>query len=246
MRNKMKSLITILFLILIAFPLKAQEEQNCMSAGCHDNYLKAENVHSVIADGCESCHEQNYDNHPKRKGNEFEFTEDLNTLCFDCHDEPDEKLMTHEPFVNGECISCHNPHSSDNFSLLKAEDVSELCANCHDVDNAENMVKHGPFISGQCNICHEPHQAATVQLLKAESPTLCFNCHVDKEELLSLPTIHVAYEGSCTVCHSPHDSKNKYLVKKAVPNLCLDCHDDMGREIKTAKTVHKIINKDES
>ncbi len=243
----MKQQIVIVILsAIIAYPLYGQSEENCLTAGCHDTFMKAENIHAAVEDGCESCHDQTSQNHPKGKGKEFELTEEPTKLCFDCHDEPDENLMSHEAFSGGECISCHSPHSSNNPSLLKSDNLGKLCAECHDVDNSENMVKHGPAVSGQCNICHEPHQSKLTSLLKEESPQLCYNCHTDKQELLNLPTVHAAYEGSCTDCHDPHNSKNEYLVKEAMPYLCLECHDDMGEEFKTATTVHKIIDKEKS
>lgn len=242
---KLQIILIILFTI-IAYPTQAQSEQNCLSAGCHDTFMKAKNIHPAMEDGCESCHDQISQNHPKGKGNEFKLTEDKSELCFDCHDEPDEKLMSHEAFASGECTSCHSPHSSNNPSLLKSENVGELCAECHDVDNKENMVKHGPAVSGQCNVCHEPHQSANTSLLKEEPPQLCFNCHEKNKEMLNLPTVHGAYEGSCTECHNPHNSKYEFLVKEAIPGLCFECHDDMKDEFKSAKSVHKIINQDKS
>lgn len=243
----MKQLITLIILLsIITIQIKAQDELNCLSSECHDSYMKAENIHAAVEDGCESCHDESSKNHPKGEGNEFELTNDASRLCFDCHDEPDEKLMSHEVFSSGDCISCHSPHSSDNPSLLKSENLGELCADCHDVDSQENMVKHGPAVSGQCTFCHEPHQSEDTTLLKVESPQLCFNCHTDKQEMLKLTTVHAAYEGSCTDCHTPHSAKNEFLVKEEIPTLCLECHGDMDEEFKTAKTVHKIINQEKS
>ena len=242
----MKSLLTIILLVAFTISSNAQNEQNCLSSGCHDSFMQAENIHPVIEDGCETCHDQSFQNHPERDGNEFELTDDLSTLCFDCHDGPDEKLMQHEAFAGGDCVACHSPHSSDNLALLKSEDIGELCADCHDIDNEENMVKHGPAVAGQCNACHESHQSAYPNLVRELSPQLCYNCHEDKAELLNMPTVHAAYDGSCTDCHNPHSSKGEFLVKDEMPNLCLDCHDTMGSEIETAKTVHKIINQDKS
>ncbi len=236
----------ILLLTLVAFTVHAQDRQGCLADGCHGDYMNAENVHPAIEDGCETCHDQNYDNHPKRKGDEFKLTEDVSKLCFECHDEPDEKMTVHDAYSSGECISCHSPHSSDNPSLLLSENVGELCAECHEVEDSERMVKHGPAVSGQCNVCHEPHQSVNAQLLKDEPPELCYNCHVEKKELLAMPVVHAAYEGSCTDCHDPHDSKYKHLVNEKLPNLCLECHDDLGDELNNAKTVHKIINKEKS
>lgn len=243
----MKNQITLIVLLsIIAFQLKAQDDQNCLSSGCHDTYMKAENIHPVIEDGCETCHDKSFDEHPDRKGNEFKLTEDLNVLCFECHDAPNDTLFSHAAFTEGKCTSCHSPHASDFPSLLKSENLGELCAKCHDIDNEENRIKHGPVMSGQCNICHKPHQSANAKLLIDDSPELCFHCHMDKQEMLSLTTVHAPYDGTCLDCHTPHNSKNEFLVKKEIPILCLECHDNLGGEIKTAKTVHKIINQDKS
>ncbi|NOX18907.1 MAG: hypothetical protein GXO87_11570 [Chlorobi bacterium] len=236
----------ILLLGFAVITIQAQEKKGCLADGCHGDFLQMEDIHPAIEDGCDNCHDQSYDNHPDRKGKEFKLTDDLSALCFDCHDEPDDKMVTHEAFASGECVSCHSPHSSDNPYLLLSENVGELCAKCHEIENSERVVKHGPTVSGQCNVCHEPHQSVNAKLLKEKSPQLCFNCHTDKEKLLTMPTVHAAYEGSCLDCHDPHDSKYKYLVNEKLPDLCLECHDDMGDEIKTAQTVHKIINIDKS
>ncbi len=242
----MKTQIILLFVFIASSLTIAQNSDDCLSSGCHGTFMKADNIHPIIKDGCETCHDQSYENHPKRDGNEFKLNDEVGTLCFECHDGPDEKLMSHSVFAEGECTSCHSPHSSDNPSLLKSENIGELCAECHDVDNQENLVKHGPAVSGQCPICHEPHQSANASLLKVESPQLCFNCHTDKQDLLKLTTVHSAYDGSCTDCHTPHSSQNESLVKKETSILCLECHEDLGLEIKTAKTVHKIINQGKS
>ncbi len=242
----MKTQIILLFVFIASSLTIAQNSDDCLSSGCHGTFMKADNIHPIIKDGCETCHDQSYENHPKRDGNEFKLNDEVGTLCFECHDGPDEKLMSHSVFAEGECTSFLSPHSSDNPSLLKSENIGELCAECHDVDNQENLVKHGPAVSGQCPICHEPHQSANASLLKVESPQLCFNCHTDKQDLLKLTTVHSAYDGSCADCHTPHSSQNESLVKKETSILCLECHEDLGLEIKTAKTVHKIINQGKS
>ncbi len=238
--------IIITFMLFYIFPIQAQESTGCTNQECHGNILDAEVVHSVVSDGCETCHDQSFDNHPSREGNEFNLTGEVNQLCFDCHDEPSDTLMSHKVFANGNCIACHSPHSSGNEYLIKTEDISELCITCHNIEKSENMVKHGPVVSGQCNFCHNPHESVNAKLLKEKSPKLCFICHTNKEEVLSLPTIHEAYKGSCLQCHNPHNSKQEYLVKEELPNLCLGCHVDIKGDMQNAKTIHKIINIEKS
>ncbi|MEN8191399.1 MAG: cytochrome c3 family protein [Bacteroidota bacterium] len=239
-----KTILVLLFLITVT--LNAQETQSCLTLGCHDSFTKAENIHPVIEDDCETCHDQNYKGHPNRSGKEFKLNDEIGSLCFECHDTPGENLVHHKAFSGGECTSCHSPHSSDNYSLLKAENVGELCAECHKLDVTNHTVKHGPVAIGQCQVCHDPHQSANQMLLREDPQQLCFGCHTEKQEMLNHSTVHAAYDEGCLDCHNPHGSENEYLVTDKIPNLCLECHDDMGTEFQNAKTVHNIINQEKS
>lgn len=246
MRCIMKLNNCYVLLYLFAVPLFAQEIITCLDSECHDSFMKKENIHPIIEDGCETCHDQNFQNHPDRDGKEFKLNDDVGSLCFECHDAPDETQLQHAAFTNGECTSCHSPHSSDNISLLKTESLGELCSQCHDLGMQSIKVQHGPVAIGQCQVCHAPHQSTNQMLLRESAQQLCFGCHTEKQTILDHQTVHPAYEDGCLDCHNPHGSEYEFLISENVPELCLNCHDDFSGEFQTAKTVHKIINKDKS
>ncbi|RMD48596.1 MAG: hypothetical protein D6830_06570 [Ignavibacteria bacterium] len=241
----MKKLAITAVIFFMPILILAQEE-NCSNDNCHTGINTHEYEHPAMEDGCSTCHDGSISNHPQGKGNEFELNEEMPELCYQCHDAPDEKLNVHPALESGDCTTCHNPHGSDNETILRDENPGNLCFECHDVDEDEGIVKHGPVISRQCIACHNPHASELPTLLRAEPPELCFNCHTQKQEQLNMETVHPAYEGSCTDCHMPHNSHEKYLLKEKAPQLCYECHDDKAEEIDSAKVVHKVINQKQS
>ena len=78
-------------------------------------------------------------------------------LCVECHDEFKETLgkpVVHKPISEGDCASCHNPHTS-NYEMLLAAESGEMCMECHDdLAPQEAMSVHEVFVDGKCLACH--------------------------------------------------------------------------------------------
>ncbi len=93
----------------------------------------------------------------------------------------------HQPFTDGECLTCHDAHASNIAGIIVAKE-NELCANCHtDLNKGLKEAKgqHAPYINGDCSKCHSPHKAKLNKLLLAQSPDLCLNCHKPIKEKLA-------------------------------------------------------------
>lgn len=113
---------------------------------CHDEKLFTnETIHSPVADGqCATCHS------PHSSANARLLTMPTSELCAMCH--PDRLEDGHvlaglgygtkhpvagkpdpsRPGHDIECISCHNPHSTDTPSLLLVDNSKQaLCTRCH-------------------------------------------------------------------------------------------------------------------
>ncbi|MGC8898840.1 MAG: cytochrome c3 family protein, partial [Bacteroidota bacterium] len=117
------------------------ETETCFT--CHDdigNNIKSKAVVHVPAAGgqCSLCHS------PHASANPFLLRKQVNTLCITCHDEKKEEnhpVVFHpvgdrpDPRQPGKplsCVSCHDPHASDNNSLLLARGgYFGLCQSCH-------------------------------------------------------------------------------------------------------------------
>ncbi len=102
----------------------------------------------------------------------------------------------HPPVDDGECGSCHNPHGSKHFRLLKeqypesyfvpfSEETYALCFICHDqefltVSKTETLTEfrngtrnlhfwHVTKMNNQCSFCHDVHASFLENLIKETS-----------------------------------------------------------------------------
>jgi predicted CXXCH cytochrome family protein len=149
-------------------------------------------------------------------------------LCWTCHGDLGGLLgdtYTHMPFAKGRCTECHDPHASDNSSLLK-QPANKLCFTCHPIGKELNrMQAHPPAKQGWCTDCHNPHASNYKGILVARQRELCFTCHPTVAVLSTMPTQHQPFANdNCTGCHEPHGSDNSPLLVEAQPALCYGCH----------------------
>lgn len=203
----------------------------CLS--CHEKFkekLKNQFVHTPVKSGdCSECHNPHAASHGKL------LSEDVNKVCFKCHEGvlPKNPKSTHKVVMEGNCVKCHDPHASNNkFVLLKAG--NSLCIECHkDIGNAIAKVKfkHSPVEKG-CMDCHDPHGSSKADmLLKTDLVSLCTNCH--KTDRPAFARQHVDYpvaKANCSSCHDPHGSDKAGLlfanVHAPVANRqCSQCHE---------------------
>jgi len=94
-----------------------------------------------------------------------------NELCTQCHkDKTAKRAMTdnlwlHNTAAKGDCLTCHDPHQSNNVKTLR-QAPSILCLPCH---------KEGKFLATpahqkgeECLSCHNPHMGIDKNLLTKE------------------------------------------------------------------------------
>jgi len=205
---------------------------------CHEGQDKAKVPHAPVEAGmCSTCHEFS--------GTGDETTVALaggaasdNTapLCTMCHDDVGTAVKlehAHAPAAMGECVTCHNPHGSDQPRILTAEPV-ELCGMCHDdVATATKLEHaHAPAAAGECVTCHNPHGSEQPRILTAEPAELCGMCHDDVATATKLEHAHApAAAGECATCHNPHGSERERLLTSSQVELCTTCHDDVSAEL---------------
>lgn len=178
--------------------------------------LLAENLnfskHSPFREkNCSGCHD------PQVFG---KLVDDIPKLCFNCHSEYFEQYtVTHGPSGAGECMICHEPHSSK-FPHLQRFDGQGVCLNCHDKDLILQSKFHGSIEDQACSNCHDPHGGEAKSFLKNLS---CNECHSDIQTKYSNMHGPVA-AGYCTVCHDSHNSEANGLLLRVGQDLCLFCH----------------------
>lgn len=196
-----RSAFTIAFLVVLSFVPAAVSnaaEKTCID--CHKKVFAKRVVHAPLnqyvrkEQGCELCHTAS---HAKKKG-ELSLAAPVPELCFMCHDKANfTKKNIHPPVAGGDCLSCHNPHSTDAPRLL-TQQVPVVCRTCHpDKTNGKHILggygfgdNHpimgylDPSRKGQelgCSSCHDPHSSGKKALLvndEQNSPeNICLLCH---------------------------------------------------------------------
>lgn len=237
-------LFTILFLLTVIWIAPVAGASQAAAAGlpcleCHKSKNSGKVVHPAIEMGCSSCHGTPH----KKEKPELSLSAEVPELCFQCHDDSGfRKRSVHTAVAAGMCISCHNPHSSDNAKLVSGI-PQELCYVCHDRGAFTKATQHSPVANGECTTCHNPHSSDHASNLEYPPGEICMNCHGEEASEnhvlrdLGLGDRHPVSgkpdpsrkgkEISCLSCHNPHSSEHRSLLahdRAKVENLCLQCH----------------------
>ena len=158
--------------------------------------------------------------------------------CFSCHPEVQKKVFSqiaHLPAEKGECVKCHNPHTS-NYEKLLIEESSNLCYRCHQKKKKE-FIKgyiHQPVEKGECVKCHNPHASKNKNILIEGKKDICFTCH-KKEKIFSRKNIHQPLKkGDCLKCHNAHASDDEFLLVRDGKEICISCHSVKDQKLRKA------------
>jgi predicted CXXCH cytochrome family protein len=261
-------LVLLLLVVIAALPRtfakvhpvpleKNADASTCLA--CHEDKTKGKSVHSAMQTGCLSCHEVRVNKDTTRVKLT---TATPAKLCLTCHSNKDAaqiKGHVHEPAVR-DCLSCHNPHSSDNKNqLIKASSGTtkedNLCLSCHNVgmNVPEKGSRHAALDMG-CETCHVTHKTGAeaspennFHLTKA-APALCLDCHDAKD-----PNLQKAHQNqpfgtaNCVSCHNPHQSNSPKLMQAFThppfaDKSCEMCHAPAkdGKVVLTQKDVKSL------
>ncbi len=222
-----------------------------MTDGCHDDLDLGMSVHAPVREGgCLSCHRQENDSHPSGGGNDFALQEIGADLCFSCHSsEAFSGVYPHGPADAGVCGYCHQPHSSDQKSLLNRE-LNQLCLSCHSelaTGIREAAFQHSAISELDCGACHLPHYSDIAGLLKGETTQLCFQCHEEINRLYERATSRheILYtENRCANCHTAHFSDYPNLLIEEGNPLCYQCHGEVEKEVEEREHVHAPVKEE--
>ncbi len=223
--------------------MRATGRKLCLS--CHDKRsgarevtkrieLTRQFVHAALdVNECQDCHESG---HGGSRESLLKVAQP--ELCYGCHERKDKTKVVHTAVSGGECLACHDVHSSNLPALLKRP-REQLCLECHDpAPLLTRPVKHAPVAEGRCLECHEPHGSDTPNMVRGPSRAVCLKCHDAKAGAsggvsearrldLSRKVVHgPVAEGECTECHlAGHSGDQPRLLKKATVDICYGCHD---------------------
>jgi predicted CXXCH cytochrome family protein len=158
-----------------------------------------------------------------------ELKEQIPDLCYSCHTKLKQSLTlsdVHFPFSKGNCIACHDAHTSNTRDLIK-EDINFLCLSCHEgIKRAlDKKFVHYALKKGTCTDCHYAHSSGNKYLLVKAQKDLCWDCHEPLKEQFKKSYTHLPFkEGKCSSCHNPHASSEENQLLDAPSKLCKSCH----------------------
>lgn len=106
---------------------------------------------------CSDCHD---------KSNQNGLIVPRNELCFVCHPDFIKGSYVHGPVAIGDCLVCHQPHSSA-FPKLLTTAKSDICVKCHREKRvASGMHDNLAARQIECVDCHDPHFSSIPFFLK--------------------------------------------------------------------------------
>lgn len=219
-------LIVLLFIFLRTKPaLLPSRNIGCVI--CHPGKL-AKFEHPPYAKmQCLSCHTPHQSQLKGLKSGPSKLNADIGTLCGTCHERQAQlsDKIVHEPYVKGQCLSCHSPHGS-NYPNIFVNKIGDVCRSCHHVlKYTEKKNKHKPFAEGWCVSCHAGHSSNVQARLRKPQKELCLGCHETIARDVNKPfQMEPFTKGECTECHNPHSSDNEKVLQAAMPELCVKCH----------------------
>jgi predicted CXXCH cytochrome family protein len=192
---------------------------------CHEDKSKGKFVHSAIATGCLSCHEVRVNKDITRVKL---ITATPYALCLSCHADKNAAEMkgtVHPPAVR-DCLTCHDPHTSDNKNQLvkplSGDAKENLCLSCHKTGTnmTEKGSRHAALDMG-CDTCHTTHKTGAEAKpenqfhLTKSAPALCLDCHDAKDADLQKAHHDQPFgTADCLQCHDPHQSEAPKLMAK--------------------------------
>jgi predicted CXXCH cytochrome family protein len=224
-------------------PTTVTPREGCVTADCHPGVKAKPFLHGPInANACDSCHTLK-----DAAAHTFNMARPKEQLCAFCHTSAESAsgpgTSIHQPFAEGECLSCHDPHGSREPAILRGQNYADSCNSCHkDVTGAHDSV-HGPASAGACGACHQPHVSRFPKLLNANGNDLCFRCHTSTaRQIKSKLVVHQPVaKGDCRVCHAAHATDQPAMLNEDPAKLCTSCHQDIASKMEHATTQHAAV-----
>ena len=194
---------------------KDVQDKNCLE--CHEEKTKGKAVHSAIAMGCSTCHNVKSDGTTTT----VELVAPKNELCFTCHEKSKEEVL-HKPYEQGQCVTCHSPHSSDFPKQTRAEG-NGLCLACH-ADRNVSSDKVSLFASQEISV---QEFAEVPKILPNDKAQIGHPFASHPVSGMADPT-NPAQKISCLSCHEQHASSQQNLIRTAKSDkhgdVCNGCH----------------------
>jgi len=195
------------------------KSETCLT--CHPDKKEGKSVHSAVTSGCESCHQAASENSKTK----ITLLATGGELCAMCHQVKSEPVL-HGPYKKGECMICHDPHTSNFPRQLRAE-TNTLCLSCHGVNQPDvkidKEVQKVSLPGGQTMPFADYRESPKISLDRSGTRGHPIMGH----PVAGQDPLHKGVTLSCLSCHTPHSSTVPSLLLpdiKSSTGLCGECH----------------------
>ena len=193
--------------------------ETCLT--CHPGKKEGRFVHTAVRLGCENCHRIT----SAKNKTTITLLATGGELCANCH-APEKGLVLHGPYKNGQCLICHDPHSSE-FKAQTRSARNSLCLECH----ALRLTRAETVSIFNLEKISKPEFEAIPKI--ELDPTLRFGHPRPAHPVAEVADpLHVGERMSCLSCHNPHSSTfpNLLAVPKGSANICNACHQAIEKQ----------------
>jgi len=188
-----------------------QRSSTCLSCHQESRAVPFWNMsrHKVNGISCDNCHSVH-------SGMKMNLKAQEPMLCNSCHKgiRAQQNKQSHHPLKEGlmKCTQCHDQHGGFGPKMVRADNVNELCYQCHAEKRGPFMWEHPP-VGENCLTCHTPHGSNHGKLLTSKPPLLCQSCHDATRHPGTIYTRFETFQGRAT------SGKNRMFAR-----ACLNCH----------------------
>jgi predicted CXXCH cytochrome family protein len=187
--------------------------ETCLT--CHPEKKEGKFVHSAVGMGCQNCHQAI----SEKNKTTITLLATGGGLCAKCH-EAEKGPVLHGPYRNGQCLICHDPHSSQFQAQTRAAGNS-LCLECHAprLPTADTVSLFAP----QKILKADFEAIPKIEL----DPTRSFGHPSANHPVAQAANpLHGGEPMSCLSCHAPHASTlpNLLSLAKGGGDVCDACH----------------------
>jgi predicted CXXCH cytochrome family protein len=196
------------------------KSETCLT--CHPEKKQGKFVHSALGMGCENCHQAT----SEKDKTTINLVATGGDLCAMCHEASKDPVL-HGPYKSGQCLICHNPHSSE-FKAQTRADVNSICLACHGLTPAQGEMAN--VLDSQ-----KISKAALDAMPKIElDRTLRFGHPWATHPVAQVADpLHTGERMSCLSCHTPHASAQDDLIVavKGARDVCTACHQVIDKAV---------------
>jgi len=189
------------------------KSETCLT--CHPEKKQGKFVHTAVGMGCENCHQAT----SEKNKTTITLIATGGDLCAMCHEAAKDPVL-HGPYKNGQCLTCHDPHSSE-FKAQTRAAVNSLCLACHADQQARTETV---TLFGSQKISKADFDA--IPKIDLDPTQRIGHPWATHPVTLVADPLHGGEKMSCLSCHTPHSSAQEGLIVslKGPQNVCDTCH----------------------